>query len=156
MYSFSYLETVCCSISSSNCCFLTCIQISQEAGQVIWYSHLFQNSPQLIVIHTVKGFGIDNKANRCFSGTLLLFRWSSGCWQFGLWLGFFGGSEDKASACNVGDLGSIPGLGRSPGEGKSYPLLVFWPREFHGQYSPWGHEELDTTKQLSLSLTSLK
>ena len=49
-------------MSSSNCCFLTCIQVSQEAGQVIWYSHLFQNFPQLIVIHTVKGFGIVNKA----------------------------------------------------------------------------------------------
>ena len=49
-------------MSSSNCCFLTCIQISQEAGQVVWYSHLFQNFPQLIVIHTVKGFGLVNKA----------------------------------------------------------------------------------------------
>ena len=51
-----------CSMSSSNCSFLTCIQISQEAGQVVWYSHLFQNFPQLVVIHTVKGFGIVNKA----------------------------------------------------------------------------------------------
>ena len=49
-------------MSSSNCCFLTCIQISQEVGQVVWYSHLFQNFPQFIVIHTVKGFGIVNKA----------------------------------------------------------------------------------------------
>ena len=49
-------------MSSSNCCFLTCIQISQEADQVVWYSHLFQNFPQFIVIHTVKGFGIVNKA----------------------------------------------------------------------------------------------
>ena len=47
---------------SSNCCFLTCIQISQEAGQVVWYAQLFQNFPQFIVIHTVKGFGIVNKA----------------------------------------------------------------------------------------------
>ena len=45
-----------------NCCFLACIQISQEAGQVVWYSHLFQNFPQFIVIHTVKDFGIVNKA----------------------------------------------------------------------------------------------
>ena len=52
----------CCSTSSSNCCFLTCIQVSQEACQVVWYSHLFQNFPQFIVIHTVKGFGIINKA----------------------------------------------------------------------------------------------
>ena len=62
MYSFSYLEPVCCSMCSSNCCFLTCIQISQEADQVVWYSNLFQNFPQCIVIHTVKGFGIVNKA----------------------------------------------------------------------------------------------
>ena len=62
MYSFSYLEPVCCSMSSSNCCFLTCIQISQGGGQVVWYSHLCQNFPQFIVIHTVKGFGIVIKA----------------------------------------------------------------------------------------------
>ena len=49
-------------MSSSNCCFLTCIQVSQEAGQVAWYSHLFQNFPQFVVIHTVKGFGVVNKA----------------------------------------------------------------------------------------------
>ena len=48
-------------MSSSNCCFLTCIKTSQEAGQVVWYSHLFQNFPQFIVIHTVKGFGIVDK-----------------------------------------------------------------------------------------------
>ena len=62
MYSFSYLEPVCCSMSSSNRCFLTCIQVSQEAGQMVWYSHLFQNFPQFIVIHTVKDFDIVNKA----------------------------------------------------------------------------------------------
>ena len=60
MYSFSYLEPVCCSMSSSN--FLTCIQISQEADQVVWYSRLLQNFLQFIVIHIVKGFGIVNKA----------------------------------------------------------------------------------------------
>ena len=49
-------------MSSSNCCFLTCIYVSQEAGQVVWYSHLIQNFPQFIVIHTVKSFGIVNKA----------------------------------------------------------------------------------------------
>ena len=62
MHSFSCFEPVCCSMSSSNCCFLTCIQISQEAGQVILYSHLLKSFPQFIVIHTVKGFGIVNKA----------------------------------------------------------------------------------------------
>ena len=49
-------------MSSSNCCFLTCIQISKEADQVVWYAYLFQNFPQFIVIHRVKGFGIVNKA----------------------------------------------------------------------------------------------
>ena len=56
------LEPVCCSMASSNRCFLTCTQISQEAGQAVWYSHLFQNFPQFIVIHIVKGFGIVSKA----------------------------------------------------------------------------------------------
>ena len=62
MYSFPNLESVSCSMSSSNGCFLTCIQISQEAGKVVWYSHLFKNFPQFVVIHTVKGFGLVNKA----------------------------------------------------------------------------------------------
>ena len=61
MYSFSYLEPVCCSMSSSNCCFLSCIQISQEAGNGAWYFHLLKNFPQFSVIHTVKIFGIVNK-----------------------------------------------------------------------------------------------
>ena len=50
-------------MSSSNCWFLTCIQISQEAGKVVWYSHLFKKFPQFVVIHTVKGFGIVNEAD---------------------------------------------------------------------------------------------
>ena len=58
MYSFTNLEPVYCSMSSYNCC---CIQVSQEAGQVVWYSHFFKNFP-VCVIHTVKGFGIVNKA----------------------------------------------------------------------------------------------
>ena len=67
-------------------------------------------------------------------------------------LGFPGGSEVKASACNVGDLGSIPGSGRSPGEGNSNPK----PGESHGQkslvgYSPQGHKESDTTERLHLT-----
>ena len=61
MYSFPDLEPICCSVSSPNCCFLTCIQISQEAGQVVWYSHLLKDFPQFVVIHTIKGFDIVNK-----------------------------------------------------------------------------------------------
>ena len=49
-------------MSSSNCFFLICIQISQEAGKVVWYSHFFKNFPEFAVIHTVKGFGVVNKA----------------------------------------------------------------------------------------------
>ena len=63
MYSFPYLEPVCCSLFGSNCCFLTCIQISQEAGKMVQYSHLLKNFPQLAVIYTVKGFGVINKAD---------------------------------------------------------------------------------------------
>ena len=62
MYYFPDLGSVCCSMSSSNCCFLACIQISQEAGKVVWYSHLLKNLLQFFVTHTVKGFGIVNKA----------------------------------------------------------------------------------------------
>ena len=67
-------------------------------------------------------------------------------------LGFPGGSDGKESACNVVDLGSIPGLGRSPGKGKGYLLHpVCWPREFHGLVH--GVAESDTTEQLSLHFT---
>ena len=48
--------------TGSNCCFFECIQISQEAGKLVWYSRLFKNFPQFVVIHMVKGFGIVNKA----------------------------------------------------------------------------------------------
>ena len=61
-YSFPNLEPVCCPMSGSNCCFLTCTQIFHEADQVVWYSHLLKNFPQFVVIHTVKGFGIVDKA----------------------------------------------------------------------------------------------
>ena len=72
-------------MSNSNCCFLTCIQIPQKAGQVVGYSHLFKSLPQFVVIHTVKGFGIINKAEVDVFLELLLFQWSSGCWPFDLW-----------------------------------------------------------------------
>ena len=62
MYSFPNLKPVCCSMSGSNCCFLIYIQVLQEVGKVIWYSHLFQNFPQLVVIHTVKAFSLVSEA----------------------------------------------------------------------------------------------
>ena len=65
-------------------------------------------------------------------------------------MGFPGGSEVKGSACNVGDLGLIPGLGRSPGEWNGYPLQ-YSDLENSMDCSPWGHKELGTTEQLSHS-----
>ena len=58
MYSISNLESVCCSMSSSNCCFLTCIQISQESGKVVRYSHLLKNFAQFAVIYMLKAIDI--------------------------------------------------------------------------------------------------
>ena len=70
-------------MSGLNCCFLTCMQISQEVGQVVWYSHLLKNSPHFVVIHTVKGFAWSVKQRRCFSGfLLLLIQWMLAIWSF--------------------------------------------------------------------------
>ena len=71
-----------------------------------------------------------------------------------VFLGFPGGSDGKESACNLGDLGSIPGLGRSPGGGHGNPLQYSCPENCHGQrnlvgYSSWSHKESDTTERLS-------
>ena len=86
----------------SNCCFLTCIQISQEASKAIWYSHLFKNFPQFVVIHIVKGFGIVNEAKvdiflevSCFfddptdvgnliSGSSAFFKYNLYIWKFSI------------------------------------------------------------------------
>ena len=62
MYSLPNLEPACCFMSSSNCCFLTYIQVLQEAGKVVWYSYLFKNFPQFVVIHIVKDFSVINEA----------------------------------------------------------------------------------------------
>ena len=67
---------------------------------------------------------------------------------------YVGGSDGKESACSAGNLGLIPGLGRSPGEGHGYPFQYSCLENPHGQrslagYSPWGRKESDTTEQLS-------
>ena len=69
-------------------------------------------------------------------------------------MGFRADSDGKEYACNVGDLGSIPGLGRSPGGGHGNPLQYSCLENAHGQrnlesYSPWGGKESDTVEQLS-------
>ena len=63
MYSFPNFEPVHFSKSISHCCFLTCVQVFQEAGKVLWCFRLFKNSPQFVVIHTVKGFSVLNEAD---------------------------------------------------------------------------------------------
>ena len=73
--------------------------------------------------------------------------------QYGHMTIFPGGSEVKASACNVGDLGSISGSGSSPGEGEWQPTPVFLPGESQGRrslvgFSSWGRQESDTTERL--------
>ena len=71
-------------------------------------------------------------------------------------MGFPGSSDGKESACSAGDLGLIPGSGKSPGEGNGNSIQCsFLPGEFHGQkslagYSPWGRKQSDTTEQLTL------
>ena len=72
-------------------------------------------------------------------------------WEFSSLMGFPGGSDGKESACNAGDLGSIPGLGRSPGGGHGSPLQYSFLENPHGQrslagYSLWGCKESDTTE----------
>ena len=153
MYSFPDREPVHCSMSGSNCCFLTCMQISQEAGKVVWNSYLFKNFLQFVVIHVVKGFGIVNKAEidvflelssffcdpayvgNLISGSSAFSKTSLNIWKFTVHELLKPGLENfehyftslvsqmvKASAYNVGDLGSIPGSGRSSGEGNGNPL----------------------------------
>ena len=70
-------------------------------------------------------------------------------------MGFPWGSAGNESACNAEDLGSIPWLGRCPGEGKGYPLL-YSGLENSMNYSPWGHKESDTTERLSLTLSCFR
>ena len=153
MYSFSYLEPVYCSMSGSNCCFLTCIQISQEAGQVNWYSHLLKNFPKFVVIYTVKGFGVINKAEvdvflefSCFfddptdvgnliSGSSAFSKSSSNFWNFSVCLvlnpslenfeHYFASMSDK---CNyaVGSL-RIIGIAILWDWNENWPFSVLWP-----------------------------
>ena len=116
MHSFTSFEPVCSMLILT--CFLTCILISQEAGQVVWYSHLLKNFPQFVVIHTAKVFGIVNEVD------IDVFLEFSCFFYDPTYVGnlISDGSEGKVSVCNAGDPGSIPGLGRSPGEGNCNPL----------------------------------
>ena len=69
MFSFPYLESAYCPMSGSNCCFLTCIQISQKAGKMVWKSHLFKNFPQFVVIHISCFFDDPTDVGNLISGS---------------------------------------------------------------------------------------
>ena len=152
MYSFSSLEPVCCLMSSSNCCFLTCIQVSQEAGQMVWYSHLFQNFPQFIVIHTVKGFGIVNKAEidvflvlSCFfddpadvcnliSGSSAFSKTSLNIWKFTVHVLLKPGLENFKhyftsvwDECNCAVVRAFFGIAFLWDWNENWPFPVLWP-----------------------------
>ena len=152
MYSFAYLEQICCSMSSSNCCFLTCKHISQEAGKVIWYSHLLKNFSQFVVIYTVKGFGIVNKAEldvfmelSCFfydpadvgnliSGSSAFSKTSLNIWKFNVHLLLKPGLENFEhyftsvwDECNFGVVWKIIGIAFLWDWNKNLPFLVLLP-----------------------------
>ena len=151
MNSFSYLEPVSCSMSSSNCCFLTCIQVSQEAGQVVWYSHHFMDFPH-VMIQEVKGFGIVNKAEidvflelSCFfhdpldvgnliSGSSPFSKSSLNIWMFSVHLllkpslenfeHYFGSMWDE---CNCVVVWTSFGIAFLWDWNENWPFPVLWP-----------------------------
>ena len=139
-------------MSSSNCCFLNCIQISQEAGQVVWYSHLFQNFPQLIVICTVKGIGIVNKAEidvflelSCFfddpadvghliSGSSAFSKTSWNIWKFMIHVLLKPGLENFEhyftsvwGECNCAVVWAFFGIAFLWDWSENWPFPVLWP-----------------------------
>ena len=150
MYSFPNLEPVHCSMSNSDCCFLTCIQVSQEADKVVWYSHLFKNFPQFIVIHTVKRFNVVNEADvllefSCFfydsadvgnliSGSSAFSKTSLYIWQFMVHVllksslenfeHYFASLWDE---CNCVVVWAFFGIAFLWNWNENWPFLVLWP-----------------------------
>ena len=135
----------------SNCCFLTCIQISQEEVRWSpWYSHLFQNFPQFVVIHTVKGFGIDNKADvflelSCFfddpvdvgnliSGSSAFLKSSLNIWKFTVHVLLKPGLENFEhyfasvwDECNCVVVWTFFGIAFLWDWNENWPFPVLWP-----------------------------
>ena len=137
-------------MSSFNCCFLTCIQISQEAGQMVWYSHLLKNFPQFLVIFTVKGFGVVNQAEvflelSCFfydwndigtfiSGSSVFSKSSLNIWKFTVhkllksclenFEDYFPSLWDE---CNCAVVWTFFGIAFLWDWNENQPFLVLWP-----------------------------
>ena len=139
-------------MSTSNCSFLTCIQVSQEAGQVVWYSHLFQNFPQFLVIHTIKGFGLVDKAeidvffwNSCFfddpmdagnliSGSSAFSKSSLNIWKFIVHVLLKPGLENFKhyfasvwDECNCAVVWTFFGIAFLWDWNENWPFPVLWP-----------------------------
>ena len=150
---------------SSNCCYLTCIQVSQEASQVVWYSHLLKNFVQFIVIHTVKGFGIVIKAEvdvflelSCFfddpvdigkliSGSSALSKSSLNIWKFTVHIllkpglenfeHYFTGMWDE---CNCAVVQAFLGIAFLWDWNANWPFLALWPLlSFPNLLAHWVH-----------------
>ena len=138
-------------MSSSNCCFLTCIQISQEEVQVVWDSHLVKNFPQFIVIHTVKGFGKVNKAEidvflelSCFfddladadnliSGSLAFSKTILNIWNFTVHVLLKPGLENFEyyfpsmwDECNCAVVWTFLGIAFLWDWNENWPFLILW------------------------------
>ena len=163
MHSFPDFEPVCCSMSSSNCCFLTCVQISQEAGQVVWYSHLLKNFPQFDLFHTVKGFGIVNKAEidvflelSCFlcdpvdvidliSGSSAFSKSSLNIWKFMVHILLEPGLENfkhyfARDECNCVVVWAFFGIAFLWDWNENWPFPVLWPLlRFPNLLTYWVH-----------------
>ena len=143
-------------MSSSNCCFLSCLQISQEAGQVVWYSHLLKNFPQFVVIHTIKGFVIVNNIEvdvflefSCFydpalisdSSTFLNPAWtseSSCCWSLA-WRISSITLLSREINCNCVVVWTFYGIAFLWDWNESWPFPVLWPLlSFPDLLAYWG------------------
>ena len=149
---FQDLEPICCSMSNSNWCFLTCIQISQEAGKVGRYFYLLQNFSQFVVIHTVKGFWIVNKAEvdvflelSCFfhdptdvgnfiSGSSAFSKYSLNIWKFTVYILLKSGLENFEhyfarvwDECNCVVVWAFFGIAFLWDWNENWPFPVLWP-----------------------------
>ena len=152
MYSFPDLEPVYCSKFSSNWCFLTCIQVSQKAGQVVWYSHFFRNFPQSVVIHIVTVFCIVSKAEvdvflefSCFfsdpadvgnliSGSSAFSKSSLNIWKFTIHVLLKPGLENfdhdfarMWDECNCAVVWTFFGIAFLWDWNENWPFPVLWP-----------------------------
>ena len=149
---FSYLEPVCCSMSSSDCYFSTCIQISQEAGKVVWYPHFLKNLPQFVVNHTVNCFGIINNTKvdaflelSCFfdgpadvgsliSGSSAFSKSNLNIWKFTVHIFLKSDLENfehyfasMGDECNCVVVWAYFGIAFLWGWNENWPFPVLWP-----------------------------